>query len=158
MKTLKRHSSRIQNEICIVCTSVMAGWYFNSSPPSLMSSFPSLEADIGSAITRVQKKAPLCRLKCPFQLRKGNKSGYCQGCYWEHCAVSPAAWAVLRRTKQSCWLWLLSLWFSQLGPPPPWPQGYSQFECSRIYSRNRLKFVLLSDIRTRQIFSFIYSF
>lgn len=98
----------------------MVRWHFNLSPLHLMPSFPTLRDEISSPIPQVQKKAPLCRLRCHFKLWKGNKSCYCQGSYWEHRALSPTGLAVVKRLKQSCLPWISSLRLTQLGPPPPY--------------------------------------
>lgn len=132
----------------------MVKWHFNLSPLCLMLSFPTVKDEISSPIPQVQKKAPLCRLRCHFRLWKGNKSCYCQGCYWEHRALSPTGLAIVKRLKQSCLPWISSLWLAQLGSPPPLPNSIP-FRMPQNLFQDKLKFLLLSDLQTMQIFSFL---
>lgn len=109
-----------------------------------------------------RREAPLCRLRCHFWLWKGNKSCHCQSCYWEHHALSPTGLAIVKRIRQSYWPWISLLWLAQLGSPsPPLPSLTPiplPTQMPRICSRNKLKFLLLSDPQTMQIFFFLFFF
>lgn len=98
---------RLASALLNAFLSYSGGWNLLSHPTGSEECFP-LQAEM------------------PFSVLEGNKSCHCQGCYWEHRALSPTGLTIVKRLRQSRLPCISSLWLASWDLPPP--QFHSQFK------------------------------